>query len=149
MPVRAYDNTLRRQQADATRLRILTAVRDLLAGGSTSLQVPEIAARAGVSEPTIYRHFPNRDALLDAAADSVSGSSSTRKRSSAAAAGRTGRSGGADERVAIRPAGPRILDAGRRPLRPPAIAFRQHTVCDRGDRRLPRRVRALRRAARH
>ncbi len=68
MVMRRYDNTLRQQQASATRTRILEAVRDLLAGAPTSLQIPDIAARAGVSEPTVYRHFPNREALLDAAA---------------------------------------------------------------------------------
>ena len=71
MAVRSYDNTLRQQQAEATRGRILDAVRDLLVESRTSLSIPEIAARAGVSEPTVYRHFPNRDALLDAASDIV------------------------------------------------------------------------------
>ncbi len=70
--MRQYDNTLRQRQAEATRTRILEAVRDLLVESPESLQIPEIAARAGVSEPTVYRHFPNRDALLDAAADAVS-----------------------------------------------------------------------------
>jgi AcrR family transcriptional regulator len=69
---RQYDNSLRRQQASTTRTRILEAVRDLLVEAPASLQIPEIAARAGVSEPTVYRHFPNRDALLDAAAGFVS-----------------------------------------------------------------------------
>src|SRR5256885_914009 len=68
MAARPYDNALRRQQADLTRRRILDTVRDLLMESRTSFSIPEIAARAGVSEPTIYRHFPNRDALLEALA---------------------------------------------------------------------------------
>jgi len=71
MPIRSYDNTLRREQAGATRSRILDAVRDLLVESRTALSIPEIAARAGVSEPTVYRYFPNRDALLEAASDEV------------------------------------------------------------------------------
>lgn len=71
MGARAYDNSLRQERAAGTRGRILDAVRDLLVESRTSLSIPEIAARAGVSEPTIYRYFPNRDALLDAASDVV------------------------------------------------------------------------------
>ena len=74
MPVRTYDNTLRRHQAEDTRRRILEAVCELLVESPASVQIPEIAARAGVSEPTVYRHFPNRDALLAAAAAFVSAS---------------------------------------------------------------------------
>src|SRR5437773_12044387 len=72
MAVRAYDNTLGREQADLTKRRILDGVRDLLVESGSSLSIPDIAARAGVSEPTVYRHFPNRDALLDAASEVVS-----------------------------------------------------------------------------
>src|SRR5436305_1111692 len=68
MPVRSYDNTLRREQAEGTRGRILEAVRDLLVESPSLFSIPAIAARAGVSEPTIYRHFANRGALLDALA---------------------------------------------------------------------------------
>src|SRR5438477_10604821 len=71
MAVRAYDNALRREQAERTRRRILEAVRDLLIASPSSISIPEIAARAGVSEPTVYRHFPNRDALFDAASEVV------------------------------------------------------------------------------
>lgn len=72
MAARPYDNALRRENAAATRTRILDAVRDLLVDSRLSLSIPEIAERAGVSEPTVYRHFPNREALLDAAAEAVS-----------------------------------------------------------------------------
>jgi len=70
--MRAYRSALRREQAGATRGRILDAVRDLLVESKSSLSIPEIAARAGVSEPTVYRHFPNREALFEAAAEAVS-----------------------------------------------------------------------------
>jgi AcrR family transcriptional regulator len=69
--MRTYRSALRREQADATRGRILDAVRDLLVESKGDLSIPEIAARARVSEPTIYRHFPNREALLEAASGAV------------------------------------------------------------------------------
>src|SRR5437870_720836 len=72
MAVRAYDNALRREQAGLTWRRILEAVRDLLIESPTAFSIPAIAARAGVSEPTVSRHFPNRDALFDAASEVVS-----------------------------------------------------------------------------
>ncbi len=71
MAVRTYNNTLRREHAEATRARIMAAVRDLLVESPTLLSIPEIAARAGVSEPTVYRYYPNRDALLEAASEVV------------------------------------------------------------------------------
>jgi AcrR family transcriptional regulator len=72
MAARPYDNALRQEQADLTRRRILEAVRDVLTESPAALSIPHIAARAGVSEPTIYRHFPNRDALWDAASEVIS-----------------------------------------------------------------------------
>lgn len=64
---RAYDNRLRAQQAEATRGRILDALCETLADESlTELSVAKVAERAGVSEPTVYRHFPNREALARA-----------------------------------------------------------------------------------
>jgi AcrR family transcriptional regulator len=66
---RAYDNTFRSELAEQTRLRLLHAVRDLLGNDlQEPLTMSAVAARAGVSEPTAYRHFPSRDALLEAAA---------------------------------------------------------------------------------
>jgi AcrR family transcriptional regulator len=45
---------------------ILTAVLELLAGGTTAeaLSIEAVAARAGVGKATIYRRWPNKDALL-------------------------------------------------------------------------------------
>lgn len=66
-PRRSYDNTLREQQAAQTRDRILDAVaRQIWEGNLEDFSVAKVAERSGVSAPTIYRHFPNRTALLDA-----------------------------------------------------------------------------------
>ena len=61
--------TLREEHKAATRRRILRAVTDLLAEHHpAALSIPAVAARSGVSIPTIYRYFPTKEALLDAAA---------------------------------------------------------------------------------
>jgi AcrR family transcriptional regulator len=65
MTRRAYDNSHRAEQAELTKQRILEALVELVANGADA-STAAIAARAGVSEPTVYRHFPNRDALLAA-----------------------------------------------------------------------------------
>lgn len=62
--------SLRTEQRDLTRRKILTAVLDLVAEQSMSeLSVPLVAERSGVSVATIYRYFPTKDALLNAAAE--------------------------------------------------------------------------------
>lgn len=66
---RSYDNTFRAEQAEQTRTRLLHAARDMMAEQQRQpLSMSAVAARAGVSEPTAYRHFPSRDALLEALA---------------------------------------------------------------------------------
>jgi AcrR family transcriptional regulator len=60
--------SLREQHALATRERILGAVADLLeAGAAQELTVPAVAEASGVSLRTIYRYYPTREALLEAA----------------------------------------------------------------------------------
>lgn len=60
---------LREEQRELTRQKVLTAVLELVAEGSfDGLSVPAVSQRSGVSVATIYRHFPNRDELLAAAA---------------------------------------------------------------------------------
>jgi AcrR family transcriptional regulator len=60
--------TLREQHAIATRERILAAVADLLERGEVDeVTVPAVAEVSGVSLRTIYRHYPTRDELLEAA----------------------------------------------------------------------------------
>jgi len=63
---RPYNNELRAQQAEATRSRILDATIRVMAGGVGTLSIPDVAREAGVSVPTIYRHFGTKSALLTA-----------------------------------------------------------------------------------
>jgi len=64
---RSYSSPLRQQQAEATRDRILDAVAQLVEEhGPEALSNRLIAERAGVTEITVYRHFPSRDELLTA-----------------------------------------------------------------------------------
>jgi AcrR family transcriptional regulator len=60
--------SLREQHALATRERILGAVADLLEDGNTEeLTVPAVADASGVSLRTVYRYYPTREELLEAA----------------------------------------------------------------------------------
>ena len=64
--VRRYDNTLRLEQAERTKERILeSAVQVLASGGEKATTLAEVARAAGVSEPTLYRHFGSRERLLE------------------------------------------------------------------------------------
>ena len=58
----------RPRRADARRNyeKILEAARDAFAEGGESTALEEIARRAGVGIGTLYRNFPNRQALLEA-----------------------------------------------------------------------------------
>jgi len=60
--------TERPKRADARRNyeKVLTAAREAFAEGGESTALEEIARRAGVGIGTLYRHFPNRQALLEA-----------------------------------------------------------------------------------
>jgi TetR/AcrR family transcriptional regulator, cholesterol catabolism regulator len=60
--------SLREEHAEQTRARILDAVVDLL-GNDLEISVPDVARRSGVSLRTVYRYYPTRDDLLDAACD--------------------------------------------------------------------------------
>jgi AcrR family transcriptional regulator len=62
-----YQSPLREEQAQRTGERILEALATHLAEqGWETFSIARVAARAGVSEPTVYRHFPNREAMLAA-----------------------------------------------------------------------------------
>jgi AcrR family transcriptional regulator len=67
---RTYDSPVRRQQAEATRERIIAAGAELLHGFAVwnwrALTVRAVAERAGVNERTVYRHFANERELRDA-----------------------------------------------------------------------------------
>jgi AcrR family transcriptional regulator len=66
----ATEQTLltRPMRADARRNyeKVLAAAREAFAEGGESTALEEIARRAGVGIGTLYRHFPNRQALLEA-----------------------------------------------------------------------------------
>lgn len=58
---------LRDQQTDLTRERIMEALAAIVVdGGIRDFSVQQVADRAGVSHRTVYRHYPSRDALLEA-----------------------------------------------------------------------------------
>jgi AcrR family transcriptional regulator len=58
----------RPKRADARRNyeKVLAAARDAFAAGGEATCLEEIARRAGVGIGTLYRHFPNRQALVEA-----------------------------------------------------------------------------------
>jgi AcrR family transcriptional regulator len=59
-------NELRAAQARATRARILEATVTVMARGVASVSIPAVAREAGVSVPTVYRHFGTKRDLLAA-----------------------------------------------------------------------------------
>ena len=63
---RTYGSPLRAQQAEETRERILDATGRVMAGGLAFVSIPAVAREAGVSVPTVYRHFPTKHDLLAA-----------------------------------------------------------------------------------
>ena len=63
---RAYGSPLRAQQAEETRVRILDATVRVMARGLATLSIPAVAREAGVSVPTVYRHFGTKLDLLEA-----------------------------------------------------------------------------------
>jgi AcrR family transcriptional regulator len=56
----------KRADARRNRERVLAAAREAFAEGGESTALEEIARRAGVGIGTLYRHFPSRQALLEA-----------------------------------------------------------------------------------
>lgn len=61
---RGYHSELRTEQAEATRARILDATMRVLAEGLAGVTIPAVAREAGVSVPTVYRHFGTKRDLL-------------------------------------------------------------------------------------
>jgi AcrR family transcriptional regulator len=60
----------RDQESEATRRAILDAAEHLLAShGEDGLSIREVCARAGVTPPTIYHHFGDKQALVDRVVD--------------------------------------------------------------------------------
>jgi AcrR family transcriptional regulator len=63
---REYRSELRARQAEETRARILDATVRVIAGGLPYVSIPAVAREAGVSIPTVYRHFGTKRGLLAA-----------------------------------------------------------------------------------
>ena len=59
-------NKHRAEQAEETRARILEATLRVMARGIVSVSIPAVAREAGVSVPTVYRHFGTKQDLLAA-----------------------------------------------------------------------------------
>jgi AcrR family transcriptional regulator len=67
---RSYSSPLRAQQAEATRRAVLDAARELfVAQGYGATTLDEIAARAGVSKPTVFSAVGNKQTVLSAVRD--------------------------------------------------------------------------------
>ncbi|SNS11831.1 transcriptional regulator, TetR family [Noviherbaspirillum humi] len=65
MAPRPYNNALRKEVEAETLRRIVTATVALHAEkGATATSHADIAERAGVSVPTVYKYFPTKSALL-------------------------------------------------------------------------------------
>ena len=64
----AQESPPRRPRADALRnaARVLESARTVFAEHGSEASLEEIARRAGVGIGTLYRHFPTRDALVEA-----------------------------------------------------------------------------------
>src|SRR3954467_3440269 len=56
----------RRADAERNREKILAAARTAFADPAANVSMAEISRRAGVGMATLYRNFPNRQALLEA-----------------------------------------------------------------------------------
>lgn len=63
---RGYQSSLRQDQTDATRTRILDALVRTMGKGVAGLSVPAVAQEAGVSVPTVYRYFRTKAELVAA-----------------------------------------------------------------------------------
>src|SRR5881227_3348622 len=71
MSAHAYRTTRKPGRSEATRERIKSAVRELLAEGTFHTSTVELVAdRAGISRATLYQHFRSRLELVDAICDS-------------------------------------------------------------------------------
>lgn len=72
MAPRAYNTETRRQQQAELKQRIAAAAAELHAQkGALATSYAEIAARAGVSVPTMYKHFPDLNELVRACSGHV------------------------------------------------------------------------------
>jgi AcrR family transcriptional regulator len=65
---RMIAKAVRKPRADAerNRQRILEAAREIFMRDGAAASLDDVARRAGVGPGTLYRHFPTRDALVEA-----------------------------------------------------------------------------------
>jgi AcrR family transcriptional regulator len=68
MPAKRSQSVERKPRADAqrNRERILDVAKEAFTRSGADASLDEIARQAGVGPGTLYRHFPTRDALLEA-----------------------------------------------------------------------------------
>jgi AcrR family transcriptional regulator len=67
MSPRNYSSAIRDAQLEQTRAHLFDTARAMLVeGGLDALTLPKLAQTAGVSVPTVYRHFPTLDDLYRA-----------------------------------------------------------------------------------
>src|SRR4051812_36848426 len=62
-----------RADARRNRERVLTAAREVFAEHGREAQMDDVARRAAVGVGTVYRHFPTKEALIDAIAGEALG----------------------------------------------------------------------------
>ncbi len=63
---REYHSDKREAQKQQTRAQILEGLVTVMSTGLADITIPAVAQAAGVSVPTVYRYFPNKEALLEA-----------------------------------------------------------------------------------
>src|ERR1700746_2222348 len=68
MPTKIQKIATRRPRTDAqrNRERILDVAKDAFTRSGANASLDDIAKQAGVGAGTLYRHFPTRDALIEA-----------------------------------------------------------------------------------
>jgi AcrR family transcriptional regulator len=68
MPRKPFERSKRRPRTDAqrNRARILEAAKAAFTRSGADASLDDIAKQAGVGPGTLYRHFPTRDALIEA-----------------------------------------------------------------------------------
>src|SRR5262249_33662826 len=68
MPTKRSKAVLRKPRTDAqrNRNRILEVAKEAFSRSGATASLDDIAKQAGVGAGTLYRHFPSRDALLEA-----------------------------------------------------------------------------------
>jgi AcrR family transcriptional regulator len=68
MPGQSRKTSIRKPRADAQRNRdrILEIAKQAFTQSGANVSLDEVAKQAGIGPGTLYRHFPTRDALLEA-----------------------------------------------------------------------------------